>query len=368
MKPINLFVDCHVFDGSFQGTTSYIRGMYQELVHTKNINFFFAANDTVALEKIFGKAKNIHYLQYSSHNKFWRLLVDIPKLIKDNKIDYAHFQYIVPPIKYCKYIDTVHDVLFLDYPQYFPLKYRIKNNFLFKWSAKKAAIVLTVSKYSQKQIKKHFGIPRVLVTPNAVDSVFFEEYDKQKVQREVQEHFNVQKYWLFVSRWEPRKNHHMLLKVFVEGGFYQEYDLVFIGDKAIPNQEYQQLYSSLPDAIRQKIHTFNKIDFKELLLLLRGACLSIYPSVAEGFGIPPLEAAAAGIPSVCSNTTAMTDFSFLEEYSFDPTDAADMERKIKSILHEFEEVPRSIIMEHYNWKMSAVIFLQALEEDMQGYF
>lgn len=363
MKSINLFVDCHVFDGNFQGTTSYIRGLYQELVHVKNIHFFFASSDVVALEKIFGSAENIHYLQYSSHNRFWRLLVDIPRLIRNHKIDYAHFQYIVPPFKYCKYIDTVHDVLFLDYPEYFPLKYRIKNKLLFKWSAKKSDIVLTVSNYSKERIQKHFGLAKVSLTPNAVDNIFYEAYDKQKIQEEVKDRFNIERYWLFISRWEPRKNHHTLLKVFVEEGFYQTHDLVFVGDKAIPNLEYEHFYNSLPDAIKQKVHTFNKVDFKNLLLLLRGASLSVYPSLAEGFGIPPLEAAAARVPSVCSNTTAMADFSFLKEYAFNPLDVSDMAKKIRHILDEFEEIPAATITAQYSWKNTATLFLAALEHD-----
>lgn len=361
MKPINIFIDCHVFDGGFQGTTSYIRGMYQELVQHSYINFYFASHDMAVLKDVFGTAENIHYLQYSSHNKFWRLLVDIPKLIKDNKIDYAHFQYIVPPIKYCKYINTVHDVLFLDYPQYFPLSYKIKNKFLFKWSARHSDIVLTVSEYSKNQIKKHFGINQVFVTPNAVDTIFFKKYDKSKIEAEVLSKFKVQNYWLFISRWEPRKNHHTLLKVFVDGEFYKNHDLVFVGDKAILNQQYNQLYNSLSEDIKKKIHSFSKITFSDLLLFLRGARLSVYPSVAEGFGIPPLEAVAAGIPSVCSGTTSMADFSFLKKYSFNPLDASDVDNIIRETLRDFEPIPKETILEMYNWKIGAEALYKLLK-------
>lgn len=354
-------MDCHVFDGSFQGTTSYIRGIYQEMVQKKHIQFYFASNNVAEVKKVFGTAENIHYLKYSSHNKFWRLLVDIPKLIKKNKIDYAHFQYIVPPIKYCKYINTIHDVIFLDYSEYFPIKYRIKNKFLFKWSAKYSDIVLTVSEYSKKQIEKHFLISEVLVTPNAVDAVFFEDYDKQEIETEVEKKFNVKNYWLYISRWEPRKNHHTLLKAFVEGEFYKIYNLVFVGYKAIPNLEYDQLYNSLPDSIKQKIHIFDKVDFNDLLLFLRGAHLSVYPSIAEGFGIPPIEAAAARITSICSNTTAMADFYFLNKFSFNPLSASDLIDKIKIALIEREEISKATILRQYNWQIGAEVLYKALK-------
>jgi hypothetical protein len=96
---IKIFVDCHVFDNGFQGTRTYIQGLYQELAKDENILFYFAANDIENLESVFGAKKNIKFLKYTFKNKFLRLLLNIPYLIIRNKIDFAHFQYIVPPIK-----------------------------------------------------------------------------------------------------------------------------------------------------------------------------------------------------------------------------------------------------------------------------
>jgi glycosyltransferase involved in cell wall biosynthesis len=355
-KNLNIFIDCHVFDGSFQGTTTYLKGIYLEMIKEKKYQFFFAANNIENIKSIFGEQSNVHYLEYSSHNKFYRLLFDIPKLIKQNKIDYAHFQYIVPPFKYCKYITTVHDVLFLDFPQYFPLSYRIKNKLLFKWSAKRSEIVLTVSEFSKKQIQKHFKIQQIEITPNAVDSVYFDDYDKDDIKKQVKSKYNIDNYWLYVSRWEPRKNHHTLLKVFVENKFYNNFSLVFIGDKSIENQDYNEYYATLSAEIRSKIITLNKVDFQQLLLLLRGADLSVYPSYAEGFGIPPIEAIAAKVPSVCSNTTAMADFHFMKENTFNPYDKQDMLRVIQNnISQNFDTTLIEKLKSNYNWSASASV-------------
>ena len=233
MKPIKIFVDCHVFDYGFQGTRTYIQGLYLELLKDKSKSFYFAAGNISNLKTIFGEADNIHYLEYTSKNKYYRLLIDIPRLIRKNKIDFAHFQYIIPPIKYCKYINTIHDVLFLDFPQYFPLSYRLKNKFLFKWSAKKSDIVLTVSSFSKNQIEKHFKINTIAITPNAVDPVYFEQYDKTAIKYKVKDKYNVDKYWIYISRWEPRKNHHTILEVFVENKFYKDFSLVFEVSSAV---------------------------------------------------------------------------------------------------------------------------------------
>lgn len=365
MKPnskTRIFVDCHVFDGNFQGTTTYLKGIYLEMIKDDSIHFYFAANNIENIAPIFGQQENISYLQYQSNNKFFRLLFHIPKMIRQNKINYAHFQYIVPPIKNCKYIVTIHDVLFLDFPEYFPLSYRIKNKFLFKWSAKRSDIVLTVSEFSKKQIQKYFRIKDITITPNAVDLVYFKSYDKQQIKQKVNEKYGIDNYWLYTSRWEPRKNHHTLLEVFVENEFYKDYSLVFIGDKAIENQKYDTYYSGLSEAIKSRIITLNKIDFQELLLLLRGADLSVYPSYAEGFGIPPIEAIAAKIPSICSNTTAMSDFHFMKAFQFDPYDKQSMLHVIQKTL-DGTNVTSLIedLKTRYNWNVAVNVIKSKID-------
>lgn len=364
-KPLKIFVDCHVFDGTFQGTTTYLRGIYTEMVKEKDITFYFAASDTDRLKEIFGTAENINYLQYKKHNKFYRLLVDIPGMIKEHKIDYAHFQYIVPPVKYCRYIVSLHDVIFMEYPEYFPAAYRLKNGLLFKASAKKADILLTISEYSRTQIKKHFGLDSHGITVNTADDVFFEPYNKAEVQQQVQQKFGISNYWLFVSRREPRKNHHGLLKAFYEGGFYKKYSLVLVGDNAIKNEEFERLYNTLPEEVKQKVFSFSRVGFNDMLLMLRGASLSVYPSIAEGFGIPPLEAAAAGIPVACSGATAMSDFTFLGNALFDPYSTEDMIEKINYALAHPTPGLSAQVSQKYSWAHAAQVLLKLVRQGIK---
>ena len=361
MKTIKIFVDCHVFDGNFQGTTTYLKGLYSELLKYKSKQFYFGASNIVFLETIFGTHENLTYVSYKAKNKFYRLLFDIPRIIKENEIDFAHFQYVTPPIKACKYIVTIHDVLFLDFPEYFPLAYRIKNKFLFKTSAKQSDIVLSVSDYSKQQIQKHFDIKKVTVTPNAVDPVYFETYNKDNIKAEVKDKFKATNYFLLVSRWEPRKNHDRLLKAFVENEHYKTHSLVFVGDKAIENKVYNDYYAALPADIKTTIFSFNKVNYQDLLLLVRGADLSIYPSIAEGFGIPPLESLAAKIPTICSNTTAMSDFQFFDDCLFNPLDVADLKSKIEVGLKDTKvDQKRNQMKEKFTWQLAAEQFKKAI--------
>lgn len=360
MQNVTIFVDCHVFDQSLQGTTTYIKGLYLELLKDTSKTFYFASHH-YNLEEVFGNHPNVIYVKYKSTNKFYRLLIEIPQLIYKHKIDYAHFQYVVPPIKMCRYVVTLHDVLFLDYPKYFPFFYRIVKKNLYKLSAKYADVVLTVSEFSRERIQHHFAIEKVAITPNAVDEIFYKEYDRAAAQQQAKQKFHIENYFLFVSRWEPRKNHKSLLKVFVEGDYHKNYQLVFVGDNALEDEEYHRYFKSLPDAIKAKIHKLQKVSFNDLVLITRGATLSVYPSIAEGFGIPPLESLAATIPTICSNTTAMSDFDFFKEGLFNPLDTEDLKEKIKTGLTEVNlEQKRQAMKAKFNWKRAADVFKKAI--------
>ncbi|MGK4566566.1 glycosyltransferase family 4 protein [Flavobacterium sp. 3HN19-14] len=369
MPRLKIFVDCHVFDSGFQGTRTYIHGLYTEMIKHPDIQFFLASGDSGNLQEFFGQQENITYVAYKSHNKFLRLLFEIPKIIKKHQIDFAHFQYIVPPFKNCRYIVTTHDVLFIDFPEYFPVLNRLKNTFLYRMSARLADIRLTVSDYSKEKIAEHFKMTGFEITPNAVDAVFFEKYDKQTAQQEVKNKFALKDYIIYVSRWEPRKKQDLVLKAFVDLQLYKNHQLLFIGSNTIDNTEYYKIFEPLDNAIKSQIKSLEKVDFKEMLLLLRGAKASVYPSVAEGFGIPPLEAIAAGIPTICSDKTAMSDFDFLKDFYFDPYNQLEFNNQLLKILNndftaEFAEISRQI-QSKYNWEKSAAMLKNALPDSQK---
>jgi Glycosyl transferases group 1 len=364
---MKIFVDCHVFDYGFQGTRTYIQGLYLEMIKNRDIDFYFAASNINNLESVFGKAENIFYLQYKSKNKFYRLLIDCPKLIKQNKIDFAHFQYIVPLFKSCKFIVSTHDVLFLDFPQYFPKLESFKNKILFKFSAKKSDIVLTGSIYSKSRIEHYFKINHVHYQVYGVESVFFQEYNKEEIINKVAVKHGFSNYILFTSRHELRKNHYRLLKSFIDLNLYENYHLVLIGDVTFRDINFDTLFYSLDSSIKDKLLIINKVDFNSMLLLLRGAALFVYPSIAEGFGLPPLESVAARIPTICSNTTSMAEFDFFGENFVNPNDIQDIKNKLVHQLNNpnpkrLKELA-TFVKQKYNWEASSATYIKILNQD-----
>ena len=357
-KKLKVFVDCHVFDEGFQGIRTYIEGLYKELIKDDTKHFYFAAGNTQNLAAIFGHRKNVTFLKYHIHNKIFRLLAYMPWLILKHGINVAHFQYRVPPLKFCRYMVTIHDVLFEDYPQYFPKVSRKVSYYTYKISAKLSDVVFSVSPYASGTVTKHLGIKKVPVTPNGIDDVFFEPYDKASMRHKAAEKFRIKNYLLYISRWEPRKNQQLIIKAFYELKLYERYDLVFAGENTFANTEYDTYYNTLPDAVKQKVINLGRLSFTDMLLALRGARLFVYPSIAEGFGIPPLEAIAAGIPTISSNATAMADYTpFMGQWQFDPCNY----NAFKEVLLKAANSPELIdseclkkeIKTRYNWTLAA---------------
>ena len=211
MKKIKILVDGRWFDSYYSGVTTYLKGIYNAVAKDQNFAITIIGSDIVKLKKEF--PSNVSFIELQSKSKIKRLYYDIPKIITKYKFDYAHFQYICPISKRCKYIVSLHDILFLDFRGAFPLSFIIKNTLLFYLSAKRADMLLTLSEYSKQRISHYFKISNdeIHIVPCGVLECFNDSSDLPDVCRK----YSIKKYILFVSRLEPRKNHIALLKSFV---------------------------------------------------------------------------------------------------------------------------------------------------------
>jgi glycosyltransferase involved in cell wall biosynthesis len=361
---VRILIDAHLFDNNVhQGTRTYIRGLYNELiVLCPEIDFYFACSTTAYIKAEIIERPNVHFAKFISKNKYLRLSFELPLMVLRYKIDFAHYQYISPLIKLSKNILTIHDLLFLEYPIYFPLKYRLVNNLLFKRSQRSADILLTVSEYSKSSIVKNYGVDKdkVFITANGVNPEIKNTSDSE-IHLKFKQKFNIDKYILYVSRIEPRKNHINLLKAFVDLNLWAEgYKLVFVGKKSIPVPELNSFQETLPEKISSSIIYFESVSNADLALFYSNCSLFVFPSYAEGFGIPPLEALLLGANVLCSNQTAMKEFTFLKDRLFNPHDSDKMKllmRKALDVGPTEEELTasRDFILSNYTWKNSAEI-------------
>ncbi|MBN9380326.1 MAG: glycosyltransferase family 4 protein [Chitinophagaceae bacterium] len=356
-KP-RIFVDGRVFDTEYQGTRTYIHNLYKIMDDIGDFEIFLASCNPENAAGFFPGSTSIRFVRYHTVSKLKRAFRELPEMMARYNIDAAHYQYVAPPRKNCVQIVTIHDLLFKDFPDEFGLAYKMVKGAAFYLSAKRADLVTTVSDYSKKAIVRHFSIPEenIHVVPNGVSHFFFEPYDKQKAAMEVREKFGFRDYLLYVSRIEPRKNQLDLLRAYLELELYRQGKcLVFVGKTSISVPQLREILNPLAEDIRNKIFFLEDILNEDLRLLYQAAELFVYPSKGEGFGIPPLEAGALGIPTICSNTTAMGDFTFFGDRHISP-DVSALKTSITRALAERPSNLREIsntIRRRYGWEKAA---------------
>ena len=363
---MRILVDAHVFSGKFQGTRTYIKGLYSSLILRNQKWFFYIASDNSDLiKREFPETNNVIFVNYKYKNSFLRLLFDIPRLISKYEIDYAHFQYITPLFRYCKYIVTTHDILFAqkEYKSFFDKKYRYIKGPLFKHSAKKSDLLFTVSEYSKDKISENYSISKdkIYVTPNSINFIDLEVNNTN----DDSSFLFKKKYLLYVSRIEPRKNHVSVLKSFIELELYEkDYYVVFVGTSDHKYPELEKYIYKFKNIFDKYLIFLEGIEDDQLRNIYSNAELKIYPSLAEGFGIPPLEAALLKKKVICSNKTAMRDFSFFK-YHVNPLDQQLLNQTIIQALNDSNypfNCIKNTIIHKYSWSKSAMVFEEAIRQ------
>jgi len=363
-KKIKLFVDAHSFDKEYQGVRTYIKEIYNILLERYPLlDIFFGAANVEQIRTNFPLAKEKNIIPYKTRVSLLRFFYDIPSIIQTHQIDFAHFQYLSPfGKKKCVYIVTTHDILFNDFKSDFSYTYRYIRNFLFKRGIGQADIKTTVSQYSKGRIDHYFHVPAhtIHVIPNGVNSHFASRFSSnQEAARYISLKYNISNYILYVSRIEPRKNHFGLVKAYVEAGLYDKnISLVFIGKGSIASKELKKYLDSLPEEKKKYIRWISQVEQDDLEAFYKGCLVFAYVSKAEGFGIPPLEAAISKVPVLCSNQTAMSDFDFFTPYLFNPYDIPELVRKLNYLLNnppgslQLEKIAHEVLT-RYSWENSA---------------
>lgn len=324
-------VDFHVFDGKFQGSRSHILGIFAELVALcPDYQFFLFLERVEDLRKVQGfDRENVHLVRMPHKNSLMRLLWQLPLLRQRYGLDILHTQYVIPLFPAKGNAVTIHDILFESHPEYFTSFFVRRSRIMMRWAARKADLLFTVSEHSRQEIVNRYGIAsdKIKVLHNAWDhSRFFGGDFAQSVIRS--RGLEPNGFFLTVGRIEPRKNHSTLLRAYarLKGS---PPPLVILGQRDFGYEDFEGQLSRLPPTHR--VFVFSDVADDELPAFYRHAMAFVYPSLAEGFGMPPLEALASGTPVITSNLTAIPEVVGEAGLLIDPHDDEAIENALQQI-------------------------------------
>ncbi len=244
----------------------------------------------------------------ANNDRLWTMLA-FPRALEEDGADIAHTQYTTPLRSPCPIVTTVHDISFRLHPEWFPRKHRLLLSLGVPSAMRRANHVVTDSESSRRDILRIYGLPPDKLT--AIPLAAGPEYHpvpREEAQATVRERFGlVDPFFLAVGVLQPRKNLPLLIEAFALALHRAElpHRLVFTGKKGWGCEDLGRQASRLGVSDRL-VYTDYVADAD--LPYLYGACDAMaYPSLYEGFGLPPLEAMACGAPTLVSDAPAMPE-------------------------------------------------------------
>jgi glycosyltransferase involved in cell wall biosynthesis len=265
----------------------------------------------------------------------------------------------IGPLSVQNQIVTMHDAAVFFGSEWFSTAGGTYYRWIMPKLGKKAKHIFTVSQFSKNELIRYkiATEEKISVVYNGVSNIFL-DYQKSALFENVD-----QKYVITIGSRDPRKNISTLIDAWtrLDPALKKDLNLVIIGgknrgfadEKLVINSNDIQLVGYLPD--------------DEMINFMRKAILFVYPSLYEGFGLPPLEAMALGVPVLCSNTTSIPEICGNAAEYCDPTSVSDIAEKLASLLTDkHRRIQLSKLgLEHvkkYSWQHSAREFVEQLKK------
>ncbi len=233
-----------------------------------------------------------------------------------------------------KSIVTVHDLIFLRYPQYYKSIDRFIYKRKFLYACKNADHVIAVSEATKRDIVNYLNIPaeKITVIYQGCHHGFKEAVSLVKKEAVMKKYHLPQNFILYVGSIESRKN--LLLIVNSLQFIDNQIGLVAIGKRTPYQDEVERVIKE--KGLSDRVYIFNQVPFDDLPTFYQLARIFVYPSYFEGFGIPVLEALSSGVPVIAAKGSCLEEAGGPDSFYVDPDNESELAEKIKTILDDNE--------------------------------
>ncbi|MCS6794311.1 MAG: glycosyltransferase family 4 protein [Oscillatoriaceae bacterium SKYG93] len=261
----------------------------------------------------------------------WNQL-DLPRYVNNNTLWSPEG---FGPLGVKNHVVTIHDITPLEHPEWFPRHIGAINNFYIPRLVKQARFILTDSEYTRQQLLMIFNLSdeKVYVVPCAVDQQRFVKQNKKEIESVIKRYAIEKPYFLSLCSLVPRKNLPNLFKAWqrLPADIQDSFNLVIAGGQIYSHLDYRESVKNVKGIIFT-----GYIPDEDLPGLYSGALALVYPSLYEGFGIPPLEAMACGTPVITCNNTSLPEVVGEAALFVDPLDPDDIASAIQKVIYNQE--------------------------------
>ncbi len=345
------------------GIGRYIESTLAELLKIDKTNQYVLLIRNEDKDKISLKAKNLEFVPTDVEWYGVKEQTELVKVINKQQPDLVHFTNFNFPISYRgKFVITIHDLTLLQFKNIrnslsSKLLYGVKDQMMrtvLKQGVKRAKTIIVPTEYVKEDVAKTYGIRRnkIIVTHEAVDKNFARP-------RVNLEKLGITKpFLLYVGNAYPHKNIERLILAFGKliTEYLLDYQLVIAGKKDSFHENLEQTIQDV--GLEERVVFTGFVSDQELAGLYKHASLYVFPSLSEGFGLPPLEAMAHGLPVVSSDATCLPEILGDAAEYFNPRNIADMARVMSSVLIDLKlqsKLAKKGLKQYkkYSWKDTA---------------
>lgn len=273
----------------------------------------------------------------------WREQVGLVGAVAQDRLDMLHAPCLTAPLQAsCPTIVTIHDTIWMFPEQFAGTNGKTPRRNLMTWyyrlvpqlAAEQAQVVITVSQHARSTILEHLNVrpERIVVTPEAA-SPRFRQVDDPAAAAVVRATYGLgEQFILAIGSADPRKNLGTLLHAYARlpADLRAQYELAIVWTHRLLAEQIDTQARML--GIRERLRFLERVSDADLLHLYNNAVLFVFPSLYEGFGLPPLEAMACGAPVIAANNSSLPEIVGEAGLLFDAQDAVEIAQKMTQAL------------------------------------
>jgi glycosyltransferase involved in cell wall biosynthesis len=226
---------------------------------------------------------------------------------------------------------TIHDLIFLRFPHFYPFFDRLIYRFKVGYACRKADKIIAISECTKRDINAFYHVPleKIEVIYQGCDTVFLQKLSAQEKSKVLDKYRLQSGFILNVGTIEARKNLLLIVKALRE--LPQSVHLVAIG-KSTPYRKKVEEYVQA-NGLTDRVHLLQNVPFEELPAFYQSASVFVYPSYFEGFGIPVIEAISSGVPVVAATGSCLEEAGGDGALYINPDDEKSLSKAVLSIFN-----------------------------------
>lgn len=351
----------YLIPGGVGGTEIYLRGLIEALdgLGSRHTFIVFTNEETGPL------GRNPVVLPVRGASRPGRLLFEqlrLPGVLRQNRIDaLLNPGFTAPASPPCPQVTVFHDLQHKRHPEYFRWFDLPFWNLFLALSVRRSQRLIAVSEATRDDLRRYYGVSpdKIDVVHHGVDPRFFEIGSRREDGG----------YLLCPSTTHPHKNHARLLRVFVKIRERRpELRMVLTGVRGFAAEEVEREIEA--NGLRNAVDVLGWVPRERLYEAYRRARAFVYPSTFEGFGMPPIEALAAGLPAALSQIEPIRSLCAGAARFFDPEDDGGMLEAIDAVL--YDEAERARLAQAgperaaaFTWRRAAELTLRSIEASLR---